>query len=435
MKKFSLLYYRFIGTIDGMRMAFDMKKFYIATMIGSGFAFLAAVLSLVNDLGYTLVENSLIYLAVAAVIVVAVAVFKGFYDYVSTARTYVLKKDNRYKKEVLERLTLSNHMVEDGYRISTFFNGCFSEYYVMSDKCNHYLYTNSNIIKLVKHRNKFQIVKEIRNYVPFAVSALLKNNYVTFNGSTIRQMDELFLDMKAMHVQPSKYFDGQCTNELVYAKMRNTSAINEVVYGENLLIDENNSLYELDDSPCSNYIGVSTLAITEDNCLVIMKQGAASNANAQRYAPSGSGSSHGKDLKKAQTLGEFLINGMERELCEECNINRKDTILTTRVIGYARLLERGAKPDFFGITMISSESRNIAKGLRTSEFGLMSDDGVMIIELKEKVEFTDEGIRNINAVSEALEWLFLNNSFSGAPRISIQLHIFNEIIKSFPQLP
>lgn len=218
MKKFSLLYYRFIGTIDGMRMAFDMKKIYIATMIGSGFAFLAAILSLVNDLGYTLVENSLIYLAVAAVIVVAVAVFKGFYDYVSTARTYVLKKDNRYKKEVLERLTLSNHMVEDGYRISTFFNGCFSEYYVMSDECNHYLYTNFNIIRLVKHRNKFQIVKEIRNYVPFAVSALLKNNYVTFNGSTIRQMDELFLDMKAMHVQPSKYFDGQCTNELVYAK-------------------------------------------------------------------------------------------------------------------------------------------------------------------------------------------------------------------------
>ena len=435
MKKFSLLYYRFIGTIDGMRMALDMKKFYIATMIGSGFAFLAAVLSFVNDLGYTLVENSLIYLAVAAVIVVIVAVFKGFYDYVSTARTYVLKKDNRYKKEVLERLTLSNHMVEDGYRISTFFNGCFSEYYVMSDKCNHYLYTNSNIINLIKHRNKFQIVKEIRNYVPFAVSALLKNNYVTFNGSTIRQMDELFLDMKAMHVQPSKYFDGQCTNELVYAKMRNISAINEVVYGENLLIDENNSLYELDDSPCSNYIGVSTLAITEDNCLVIMKQGTASNANAQRYAPSGSGSSHGKDLKKAQTLGEFLINGMERELCEECNINRKDTILTTRVIGYARLLERGAKPDFFGITMISSESRNIAKGLRTSEFGLMSDDGVMIIELKEKVEFTDEGVRNINAVSEALEGLFLNNSISGAPRISIQLHIFNEIIKSFPQLP
>ena len=50
---------------------------------------------------------------------------------------------------------------------------------------------------------------------------------------------------------------------------------------------------------------------------------------------------------------------MERELREETGI-RQDEIRDTKVIGFARWLERGAKPEFFGITQLSATAADIA---------------------------------------------------------------------------
>ena len=94
-----------------------------------------------------------------------------------------------------------------------------------------------------------------------------------------------------------------------------------------------------------NYIGASTIVITKDNCLIIGKQGDYSRANAGRYAPSGSGSVNYSDLKLSNDFNSIIINAMEREFCEENNYSSNNKIKTI-IIGYARLLERGGKPDF-----------------------------------------------------------------------------------------
>ena len=54
---------------------------------------------------------------------------------------------------------------------------------------------------------------------------------------------------------------------------------------------------------------------------------------------------------------------MERELREETGI-RQDEIRHTRVIGFARWLERGAKPEFLGITELSAKSADLAERRR-----------------------------------------------------------------------
>lgn len=50
---------------------------------------------------------------------------------------------------------------------------------------------------------------------------------------------------------------------------------------------------------------------------------------------------------------------MHRELCEETGI-RPDEIRTTTVTGFARWLERGAKPEFFGLTELSATTDDLA---------------------------------------------------------------------------
>jgi 8-oxo-dGTP pyrophosphatase MutT (NUDIX family) len=61
-----------------------------------------------------------------------------------------------------------------------------------------------------------------------------------------------------------------------------------------------------------------------------------------------------------EVLQDILKQGMERELREETGI-RPDEITATRVTGFARWLERGAKPEFLGITELSASARDLER--------------------------------------------------------------------------
>lgn len=78
-------------------------------------------------------------------------------------------------------------------------------------------------------------------------------------------------------------------------------------------------------------------------------------------APSGSGSLDPRDLgPREEILQDIMRRGMERELCEETGIHQNEIHKTT-VIGFARWLDRGAKPEFFGITKLSIAAKDIEK--------------------------------------------------------------------------
>ncbi len=51
---------------------------------------------------------------------------------------------------------------------------------------------------------------------------------------------------------------------------------------------------------------------------------------------------------------------MERELREETGL-RHEEIQATRITGFARWLERGAKPEFFGITELNATAADLAE--------------------------------------------------------------------------
>jgi 8-oxo-dGTP pyrophosphatase MutT (NUDIX family) len=71
---------------------------------------------------------------------------------------------------------------------------------------------------------------------------------------------------------------------------------------------------------------------------------------------------------------------MERELHEETGI-RPDEIAATRVTGFARWLERGAKPEFFGITELTAMARDLEQRRHLASDERLYSGGTLTISI------------------------------------------------------
>lgn len=127
----------------------------------------------------------------------------------------------------------------------------------------------------------------------------------------------------------------------------------------------NNHLRLLEDSHMNNEIGISTIAFTSDNYIVIWKSNNKAMINMNLVVPSGSGSADWKDRENKDTLSDAVCYSMQRELEEEssliqnenCEQIRKNS--KTKIIGYWRWLNKGGKPEFVGVTKLDCELSDI----------------------------------------------------------------------------
>lgn len=151
----------------------------------------------------------------------------------------------------------------------------------------------------------------------------------------------------------TRYFDFQVSNELCGMRITDRETGAEFDPRRRLLTDTAGRLRGLDAGELADVVGVSTLAFTTDGLLLIVGDG----------DPSGSGSLEPRDLltedgSPRRDLAEVLVTGMERELREETGLTG-GSVAGTELTGFARWMDRGAKPEFFGITLLSVSSNNI----------------------------------------------------------------------------
>jgi hypothetical protein len=135
--------------------------------------------------------------------------------------------------------------------------------------------------------------------------------------------------------------------------------------------------------------------------------------NGDRMAPSGSGSTDWADYARKDTYGDMVIKTMERELREECSLSTKIKMQT-----HARLLERGGKPDFFGVTRVDCDHSKF----KVSKKEIKQMGGYRIIRIPfEKTS----GIR-----------IILEKKMKGMKpeEVSIQLKIFVEVLKEYERV-
>lgn len=312
-----------------------------------------------------------------------------------------------YKIQTLNKISKQYVTPQNGYCLH--FIDKTSEAYLHSESVDKTLRNPSTSITLINNKDKYILPIELTPLVPFALKNKLNSNHIFYNGTKVRLMTELTQNTSEVVIQKTDYFSTFCTNDLVYLKIRSRRSLNKRFYGHLLLFNERDELSSLDESILSNNIGVSTLAITSDNYLIVGLQGERNTIGANHYVPTASGSSDYHDSKGQKTLHGLLTFAMEREFREEYNLPSSAKI-DTKIVGYLRLLKRGGKPDFFGISTINMNKEDIIRCFRKGrEFknGFMNEpvfikyDDLIVINKK---------IRALNNLTIQLHY-YLNHYF------------------------
>jgi hypothetical protein len=210
----------------------------------------------------------------------------------------------------------------------------------------------------------YRLPKSLRASAPY-VLPVTSHGRLVFNGIIIGMHGDPLppgpRQPQPIRLHVARFFDGQCSNELCALRITHRETGVEFDPRHSLLTNADGRLRALSESVLADTVGVSTLAVTADSQLVLVPQSRRNVGSPLLLAPSGSGSLSPADLGngKSQALRAIVCRGMERELREETGI-RQDEIRTTAVVGFARWLERGAKPEFFGITQLSATAEDLA---------------------------------------------------------------------------
>lgn len=163
-----------------------------------------------------------------------------------------------------------------------------------------------------------------------------------------------------MLMRAGDFYSALCSNELTAWVLSRSG--DELRFWDRYLFDARGRFTTLNASELNNGVGVSSLAITTDDTLVVTLQSSRSQTSAGLWAPSGSGALEPRDVLRDGTdpLVEAVRRGAERELMEETLIPR-ESIGRTAVIGYARWLDRGGKPEFYCVTMLTVTSAELGR--------------------------------------------------------------------------
>lgn len=185
----------------------------------------------------------------------------------------------------------------------------------------------------------------------------------------------------AIRLHIAQFYDAQCSNEMCAFKITHRDGGPGFDPRRELLRNANGELRTLAESDLADCIGISTVAFTADNALVLTRQTEGNIASGGLLAPSGSGSLDLRDLGPREDILQHIVRrGMERELCEETGLRRNE-IVKSKVIGFARWMDRGAKPEFFGITELSISAKDIEGGRRLSSAERIYTDGIDTIKV------------------------------------------------------
>ena len=372
-------------------------------------------------------------------------------------------------EEKLQDIRLSSKY-KSIYSIETYNNKSYNERYIYSKTINHQLLSET-FIPLVMDNIKYSVPHNIKEFVPFALKDRLKQNHKLFNGKSLGLSTDLIPfdrqvnkgnsislnegETQFITVKKTKYFDMLTTNHLITNIIKTKENSTKVFDGRSIYLD-NNEVIDLSQSYLSDIIGVNTIAITNDNYVIIGRQGRFSEVSPEDYVPSGSGSLTQSDVNKIKNhkwtytkketyvpgkvetehkenknFLELIAYGASRELIEETNAPR-NTKLKTLLLGYVRLLKRGGKPDFFCVSYIDISKEDIEKRLKRSKEVKDQIQGLPVfIELKTSNHANEVYEKILELENNPYAYSDKNKPQNPKTKVSLQLHVTGKFIKEF----
>lgn len=315
--------------------------------------------------------------------------------------------EKNYREEIIKTVgeRVNEEYAQNGYKWDSF----QGERFLCSDLVDHALFDRSDKLYLKVSPKMKPISNDRREALYQIVKKKVDAGKIIFNDKLVCLRTDLLLssvlseknavgetdlsDLQLVEVEKTDYFSNLTTNDQIFSRLFSCD-YSSVFYGKDMTVDSFSALYNLSQSPAANIIGVNTLAITCDGYLVINIQNNHNDVNNHNFVPSGSGSSDFNDLKACLQIEKdgseevrkglkskkrytcefkkFITYGMLRELAEESHLCKhkdknafgefiKKYLPSTYICGYIRLLNRGGKPDFFGVTFLDMDKEKVAK--------------------------------------------------------------------------
>jgi ATP-dependent RNA helicase DeaD len=211
----------------------------------------------------------------------------------------------------------------------------------------------------------YRLPRSLKGSAPY-VLPVCNHGRLVFNGKIVGMRGDPLppgpRPAPPVRLHIARFFDAQCSNEMCTLRIAHRDTGDVFDPRQALLTDASGHLRTIGESTLADCVGISTIAVTSDGALVVVRQTSRNVASALLLAPAGSGSLDPRDLRpaRAEILQDVIRRGMERELREETGI-RPDEIRSTRITGFARWLERGAKPEFFGLTELSATANDLTQ--------------------------------------------------------------------------
>lgn len=234
---------------------------------------------------------------------------------------------------------------------------------IYSEAINHLLQSDRPVQVVLSTHKKRQTENYIRAYRDILLPFLngkwhaMRNRGKSFFNERKLCMGSEFTEcngMMTVKVCQGNYFNSYLTNFIYTRKLFHQS-------GLDLDAPANAADYpirKIEKSVMSDHIGISTLALSSDGYVLILRQNDKTIMQANRLTPSGSGSINYEDFRQDADFRETLRTAVERELREESGL-KPEQIAHTEVIGFYRDLERGGKPEFCCLTHLRADLSQI----------------------------------------------------------------------------
>ncbi len=325
-------------------------------------------------------------LYIVLLIILVVAFFLVGWAMVKQAASWkknVMEVDSSTRGTINPDATLlTEKYADNGYEIMQ--DHATNKYYIMSPEVNRVLYEDRWRRHLCLD-GEFLLPIQCALVAPYFLHKVYREKKTRGTQLYLSNLIGLMDDVTAasedaqIRVMKTNYFDFMLTNETVNrAYLPVNEPGQDMIEGYKLLYNQNGTLRGYSETLCADVLGGSTLAVTNDGYVIMQMQSGQADRNPGTIVPSGSGSTDYSDFIKLQTrmnaspfrkaerptFQQLIIDTIHRELSEENGFDGNGGVtggkgMRTRVIGFARLLDRGAKPDFFGVTYIDAKATEL----------------------------------------------------------------------------
>lgn len=360
------------NSIDYYLYIFKIKKLEVIVFILDCILFLISTYSVLNEWPSIFNQE---YKNWGFIIIIWGSILKFIYDLYKMIDEIKQNLDLRYGDLLPGKVDLNDVKVElhdiERYNykiIDCKINSSKIEKVINSETIDDYL--KHADLKLEENPNMekqiFQFIKKnSQNLLPF-----LKWQYrlsvfygkMFFNQKKLCLSKDLNIKDNIVTCHKGTYYDTFLTNIINGKQLRSNQDNSIIASAEDYLPIKFNDneifMKDITSSLVNNEIGISTIAITSDNYLVIWTQNRAAQSSNGLLVPTGSGSCDWSD-KVGNNFSETIKSAMKRELWEESGAKslckKYEDIGETIILGYFRWIAKAGKPEFVGLTRVKSD--------------------------------------------------------------------------------